>query len=306
MTPDAATASATEDPWMRCMRCREFAAAWAISDAALRARAGVPCWHWPRHLQYIWDGTPLEGKRVLIRCYHGLVDTVQFIRYAPFVKRVAREVVVWAQPALLPLLRSAAVIDRLLPLHDGRPDVEYDVDFEIMELAHVFRSTLATLPVEVPYLHAPSATLPPTRMRRVGLVWSAGGWDERRSVPAGELAPLLACPGVEFHVLQRGAASRELPFGPAHCDSGSDNVETLASVMRALDLVITVDSFPAHLAGALGVRTWTLLHAEPDWRWMVGREDSPWYPTMRLFRQTSPGNWPGVFESMRTVLNALG
>jgi len=92
-----------------------FEAAWAISDAVLQARASVPCWHLPRHLQYIWDGTPLAGKRVLVRCYHGLGDTIQFIRYAPLIKTIAREVIVWAQPALLPLLRTyapcAALID---------------------------------------------------------------------------------------------------------------------------------------------------------------------------------------------------
>lgn len=305
MSARASTAAAAEDPWMRHMRRGEFAAAWTISDAALQARAGAPCWHWPRHCQYIWDGTPLADRRVLIRCYHGLGDTVQFIRYAPLVQRLAREVSVWAQPALLPLLRSAAGIDRLLPLHDGRPEVEYDVDVEIMELAHVFRSTLATLPADAPYLHAVPARLRPTRARRVGLVWSAGDWDDRRSVPAHDLAPLLACGGIEFHVLQRGPAARELPFSAACCDTGSASVETLARVMRALDLVITVDSFPAHLAGALGVPTWTLLHAEPDWRWMMEREDSPWYPTMRLFRQEHAGDWRPVIARVAEELSAF-
>jgi hypothetical protein len=109
----------------------------------LQARASVPCWHWPRHLQYIWDGTPLAGKRVLVRCYHGLGDTLQFIRYAPLIKTIAREVIVLAQPALLPLLRTMRGIDRLLPLHNGAPDVEYDVDVESMKLPHIFRTTLA-------------------------------------------------------------------------------------------------------------------------------------------------------------------
>jgi hypothetical protein len=120
--------------WKVSMQRGAFEAAWGISDAVLRARAGVPCGHWPRHLQYIWDGTPLAGKRVLVRCYHGLGDTIQFIRYVPLIKEIAREVMVWAQPALLPLLRTLRGIDLLLPLHDGTPDVEYDVDVESMEL----------------------------------------------------------------------------------------------------------------------------------------------------------------------------
>ncbi len=283
-----------DDPWMSCMRRGDFAGAWEISDAVLRARGGAPCAHWPRHHQYVWDGSPLEGRRVLIRCYHGLGDTVQFIRYVSHVKRLAREVIVWTQPALLPLLRNMPGIDRLLPLHNGRPDVAYDVDVEVMELAHVFRSTEATLPAATPYLHARPATLRPTHATRLGLIWAAGEWDNRRSVPVDALRPLLAFPDVEFHVLQRGPARHALPRGAAHCDSGSDCVARLASVMRALDLVISVDSFPAHLAGALGVPTWTLLHAEPDWRWMSGRDDSPWYPTMRLFRQERAGDWSAV------------
>jgi hypothetical protein len=106
--------------WKVSMQRGAFEAAWGVSDAVLRARAGVPCEHWPRHLQYIWDGTPLAGKRVLVRCYHGLGDTIQFIRYVPLIKEIAREVMVWTQPALLPLLRTMRGIDLLLPLHDGR------------------------------------------------------------------------------------------------------------------------------------------------------------------------------------------
>src|SRR3712207_6559067 len=142
------------------MRRGEFEAAWALSDAVLRARAGVPCWHLPRHLQYIWDGTPLAGKRVLVRCYHGLGDTIQFIRYVPLVSAIAAEVIVWAQPALIPILRTVRGIGRLLPLHTGAPAVEYDLDVEVMELPHVFRTTLATLPAEVPYLHVEPVPLP--------------------------------------------------------------------------------------------------------------------------------------------------
>src|SRR5918998_4156589 len=99
------------DPWMRHMRRGEFDAAWKVSDAALCSRAGVPCWHLPRHLQYVWDGTPLEGKRVLVRCYHGLGDTIQFVRYAALLKHVARRVVVWVQPSFIPLLRGVEGID---------------------------------------------------------------------------------------------------------------------------------------------------------------------------------------------------
>ncbi|HEU4561260.1 MAG TPA: glycosyltransferase family 9 protein [Longimicrobium sp.] len=299
-----ATAEELGAAWFRAMRRGDFAAAWQASDAILRAHAGVPCWHRPRHEQWVWDGTPLDGKRVLVRCYHGLGDTIQFIRYLPLVKQIAAETIVWAQSALIPLLRTAGGIDRLEPLHDGAFEGEYDVDVEVMELAHVFRSTIDTLPNRVPYLHAEPAPLARDGRLAVGLVWRAGDWDERRSIPFHLLAPLAEIPGIDLHVLQRGAALDECPadFGT---HSGADDVVEAARVIRALDLVITVDSMPAHLAGALGVPVWTLLIHEADWRWMVDREDSPWYPTMRLFRQPTPGDWSPVLRRVAAELHAL-
>src|SRR6478735_458987 len=106
------------DLWMHFMRRGAFEQAWQLTDKDLKARAGIPCWHLPRHQQYIWDGTPLQNKRVLVRCYHGLGDTIQFIRYMPLVKAVAKEVIVWAQEPLLPLLKTVTGIDKLLALHD--------------------------------------------------------------------------------------------------------------------------------------------------------------------------------------------
>ena len=246
------------------------------------------------------------GRRVLVRCYHGLGDTVQFIRYAPRLRAVAREVIVWAQAGLVPLVRTVPGVDRVLPLHDGAPEVEFDADVEIMELAHVFRSTAGTLPAAVPYLHVdPAADLPRRPGRRaVGLVWEAGAWDPRRSVPAGLLAETLGeVPDVDWHLLQRGRALGEMPGGFG-MDAGSDDPVQVARTMRALDLVISVDSFPTHLAGALGVPTWTLLPSPADWRWLEDRSDNPWYPTMRLFRQdpARSGDWRPVLARVAAAL----
>lgn len=279
------------------MRRGDYSAAWKIADDVLSRRRGQDCWHWPRHLQYVWRGQPLEGKRVLIRCYHGLGDTLQYIRFAPLVKQVAARVMVWAQPALIPLLRTADGIDDLLPLHDGTPDFEYDVDVELMELPHIFRTTIETLPNKVPYLHVEPAPYFLAEQSRstleVGVIWQSGDWDPRRSFVVEQVKLWAEIPGVRLHALQRGPALSKWPeqLGPI---SGSDDPLAAARVMRALDLVISVDSMPAHLAGALGVPVWTLLHADPDWRWMEERADSPWYPTMRLFRQPEPGNWKAV------------
>lgn len=283
------------------MRRGRFAEAWEVSDAVLRERAGVPCWHLPRHFQYIWDGTPLDGKRVLIRCYHGLGDTIQFIRYAPLVQAVAAEVIVWAQPRLIPLLRGACGIDRLLPLHDGTPEAEYDVDVELMELPHMFRTTLETIPVEVPYLHVPPAPHPEGGGLAVGIAWTAGAWDDRRSIPFALVEPLAHIPGVAAYVLQRepGEAAGHPAFRTTPL---AGSILGTARLVRALDLVITVDSMPAHLAGALAVPVWTLLPRECDWRWMEGRDDSPWYPTMRLFRQAVAGEWQGVLTNVEGAL----
>src|SRR5215211_3290309 len=125
------------DGWIDAMRRGDFAAAWKISDELLLARRDEDQWKLQRWQQSIWNGSDVAGKKVLVRCYHGLGDTIQFIRYAALLKTLAAEVIVWVQPSLIPLLRSVAGIDRLLPLHDGVPDVEYDVDVELNELPYL-------------------------------------------------------------------------------------------------------------------------------------------------------------------------
>jgi hypothetical protein len=294
------------DVWMQHMRRGAFAEAWKKSDADLEARAGQPCWHWPRHFQYIWDGTSLSGKRVLVRCYHGLGDTIQFIRYMPLLKKIASKVMVWAQEPLIPLLQTMDSIDQLLPLHDGTPEVEYDADVEIMELPHYFRTTLATIPSNIPYLHAEPLALPSDNNRlKVGLVWKAGDWDESRSVPFSSFLPFAQLSHIQFIMLQANApeAGYQGEFGEY---PGNLSLHDYARVLKNLDLLITVDSMPAHLAGALGVPVWTLLRVAADWRWMEDREDSPWYPAMRLFRQTQPGNWEEVVSRVAEELSKVG
>ncbi|WP_347156521.1 glycosyltransferase family 9 protein [Pontibacter chitinilyticus] len=295
----------TSQLWMHYMLNGNFEKALEVSDDVLRSHAGTPCWHLPRHYQYVWNGTPLDGKRVLVRCYHGLGDTLQFIRYAPLLKAIAAEVTVWAQPPLLQLLSSVEGIDHLIPLHDGSPEVEYDVDVEVMELQHIFRTTLATIPSAVPYISvAPMLLCYPKEQLAIGLIWQAGNWDSLRSIPYSFLSPLAAVPGIRLFILQAGAASVGWQEGFG-VHPGEFDLYTYASLIRSLDLVITVDSMPAHLAGALGIPVWTLLHSEADWRWMRNRDDSPWYPTMRLFRQTQSGDWQTVISRVAAELEKL-
>ena len=287
------------------MKRGEFGAARSISDIFLRSHLAAPraATDVPRHQQLIWNGASLQGKRVLVRCYHGLGDTIQFVRYVPLLKEIAAHVTVWAQRSLIPLLSTVYGIDCMIPLHDGTPDCDYDADVEVMELPYVFRTTLETIPARVPYFHVDAFPLDGCKMR-VGLVWRGGDWDPRRDVPFDVLTQLTELQEISFYVLQQEPSALE------HHESlktilprGADALAT-ARVMRALDLVVSIDSMPSHLAGALAVRTWTLLQKNADWRWMSNRTDSPWYPTMRLFRQQQPGDWQPVVAQVRRELRS--
>ena len=283
------------------MRRGNFAKAWRISDAVLeqRRQTGQTCWDWPRHLQFVWTGGSLRNKRVLVRCYHGLGDTLQFVRFVAPLRAIAREVTLWAQPELIALIATARGVDRVLPLHDGVVEAEFDVDIEIMELPHALRLR-PSQGAKVPYLTTKPAPVPQPRglrRKRVGLVWRSGDWDPRRSLPTRLAAELTKTDGVAFYSLQRGPARRAVRLLDA-TDVSSAQVTVTASRMLALDLVITVDTMTAHLAGALGVPVWTLLGSDCDWRWMQDRPTSPWYPTMRLFRQHRAGGWEEVIAEV--------
>lgn len=287
------------DEWTRAMRRGDFGAAWDVCDRVLeRRRAEGPRWDRPRHLQWIWDGRAFDGLRALVRCYHGLGDTVQFARFLPRLARRTRSLAVWAQPALLPLLATRDDLGRLLPLHDGVPEGAYEVEFEIMELAHAFRAGASSLLEDLPIFDIPAAPRLSSRFS-VGLVVGAGDWDARRRVPPELLRPLLDVEGVDFFNLRPGDTIPGVP------SAAEGDVVGAAARARSMDLVITVDTLMAHLAGSLGQRAWVLLRASADWRWMEGREDSPWYPSLRLFRQEREGDWGAPLARVREDLRNL-
>lgn len=290
------------DFWKEQMLVGNYEAAWEFSDRILQERKGKACWHLPRHQQFIWNGNSLENKVVLVRCYHGLGDTIQFIRYAPLLKKIAKRVIVWAQQPLMELLETVDGIDVLIPLHDGSPEVEYNADIEVMELPHYFRSTPDTIPASIPYIHTePLMQRCDKQLFNVGITWKVSEWEQHRSIPFNYIKPLFNLPGIKMHVLQDNpaAAGWWQEFGEY---TGPHSLPDFARIVKSLDLLITVDSMPAHLAGAQGVPVWVMLRQNVDWRWMANRNDSPWYPTARLFRQQEEGNWDPVIAKVREHL----
>ncbi len=291
--------------WKEAMRSGDLPAAWAVSDVVLAARdpATRDDPRLPYHLRWVWDGRDPAGRHVLVRCYHGLGDTLQFCRFLAALRPRVAGLTLEVQPALLGLLRDLPGPDRLVPFDPVQPSTESGCDVEIMELQHLLRAA----PGPVPYLTA--APLPrPAPGRLVGVCWQAGGWDPGRSVPLPMLAPLAALPGVRLVSLQRGpgAAQAGLPGSPPLLLAGDDGMDIaeMARLLATLDLVVTVDTMVAHLAGALGRPAWVLLQADADWRWMAGRVDSPWYPSLRLYRQSSPGDWRTPLAQVRNDLAA--
>lgn len=295
----------SSETWFQLMRMGKFEEAWKLSDQALKSGINRDYHQTPRHQQSIWDGTPLNDKKVLVRCYHGLGDTIQFIRYIPLVKKIASAVIVWVQPRLIPILQCTEGIDLLLPLHDGTPEADYDTDVEIMELAHVFRTTLSTIPMKIPYINIEPMQLSRDKDKlSVGLVWKAGDWDQSRSVPFELLQPLFEINEALIYILQDDAEFagwiKDFGIHPGNC-----TLYEHARIIKGFDLMISVDSMPVHLAGALNVPVWLLLQKDADWRWMENINYSPWYPSMKIFRQKVQDNWEPVLEQITGELHSL-
>lgn len=262
-----------------------------------------------------WDGSALEGRTIMLHAEQGMGDMVHFVRYVPLVKRRGGTVVLECQPRLLPLVRTVPGLDQIVP--QGFPLPEHDVQAPLLSLPYIFGTTLATIPAEVPYLEVERARverwrerLEPEQRFKVGLAWAGNPNHESdcsRSVRLEQLARLAEAPQVALFSLQRGPGREQLDDPPPGLEMvnleqpDGDLLDTVAAIMN-LDLVISIDSMVAHLAGALGRPVWVLLAYAPDWRWLLDREDSPWYPTMRLFRQTRPGDWDSVVQRVAEAL----
>ena len=271
-------------------------------------------WRWRRRdsparpfSQPLWDGGDLRGRRILLHAEQGLGDTLQFARFVPAVKARGAHVMLECQPRLLPLLRSLDGVDELFAAGDCLPG--FDCHLPLMSLPGVFRCTPETILPPVSYLRAGAMAacaeevLHECRGLGVGLVWTANPASTsgaRRSIPPDLLRPLGETGGVSFISLQRDDAN--VPEWCRRVESEESTLAETAAVIAHVDLVITVDTMIAHLAGALGVPVWVMLADVPDWRWLLSREHTPWYPTMRLFRQRSAGDWGGVVAEVRPAL----
>lgn len=287
--------------WTCYMLRGQFEKAWAESDAI--ERRGRPDPH------RFWDGKPFRDKHVMIRCLHGLGDTLQFIRFVPSIREQAATLTIEAQPGLKSLLTQAGIADHVVTW--GDPEPYWNQQIEVNELPRILRVTEARLS-GARYLSVPNQRLERLRATpgtvKVGLVWSASAYNHLRSMRLEQLAPLFQLSGFSFFSLQAGSACDELrPWAGVIenlSERAADVLET-AENMAGTDLVITVDTMTAHLAGALGIPTWTLLPFACDWRWMTDRSDTPWYGSMRLFRQERAGDWTSVVRRLTGELETL-
>lgn len=261
-----------------------------------------------------WDGGDITGRTLLLHAEQGIGDTLQFVRYAPLLARRGAHVVVLCQP---PLKRLLMEMDDISVVADGEPLPEFDLQLPLMSLPRVLGTTLATIPVDMPYLRADPVDVRAWGKKlddkdhfKIGLVWAGNRRhlnDCNRSCTLAAFAPLAAVSGIRLYSLQKDEAAAEIRNAPANMRLvalGNELVDfaDTAAAITCLDLVITVDTAVAHLAGALARPAWLLLPLAPDWRWMLAREDSPWYPSLRLFRQSQAGDWSGVLTA---VINAL-
>jgi tetratricopeptide (TPR) repeat protein len=261
-----------------------------------------------------WRGEELGGRTILLHAEQGFGDSIQFIRYLPSVVAKGGRVLLEIPDDLRQLIGPCEGVAAVLRRGEMLPP--FDTHCPLMSLPFALGTRLATIPAPVPYLHASPARLDKMRARlagtkgpRVGLVWSGKPThknDHNRSIPLAEFAPILAQPGVQFVGLQKEYRERDratLAKTPLlRLDAGLADFADTAAAIDALDLVIAVDTAVAHLAGAMGKPLWLLLPAAGDWRWMVDRKDSPWYPTARLFRQPQIGDWASVMTQVRCEL----
>ena len=309
----------------------DFAQAWQQYEWRWKSQQLAASKH--HFSQPLWLGQePLQGKTILLHAEQGLGDTIQFCRYAKLIARKGATVLLGVQATLKPLLGNLEGVDKVLAI--GEPLPAFDYHCPLLSLPLALQTRPDTIPADVPYLRAHPEKIASWQARlqremplsqaphlKVGLVWAGRTrkesknidlmlTDKRRSLRLAQLAPLGQVKGISFYSLQKGEGAHEAQNPPVELSiidytaDLHDFTDTAAFIMN-LDLVISVDTSVVHLAGALGKSVWLLNRFDTCWRWMLDKEDSPWYPTMQVFRQQQYGDWDGVIESVIYALNQL-
>ena len=261
--------------------------------------------------QPVWDGSSLHGKAIFLYAEQGFGDTIQFIRYVYILAQYQVDIIFECQFELLTLFESIEVITQLIVEGDPLPD--FDFHAPLLSLPRIFRTDLESIPSKIPYLCPKLASficLSPNDKLRIGIAWAGNpknSNDDTRLVDLQQFSVLFEIEACQFYGLQVGDRRNDIAkynYSDAIIDLGADfsDFSDTASAIAEMDLVISVDTSTAHLTGALGKMGWILLPWIPDWRWLLDRKDTPWYPTMRLFRQTSLGDWTSTFQQVYHAL----
>jgi tetratricopeptide (TPR) repeat protein len=295
----------------------DYERGWPAYEARLRIPGPTPQHSLPR-----WTGQPLAGRSLLLVPEQGLGDMLQFIRFARLLKEQGARVVLTCPKPLGRLLAGHSDWDELFVMGSGKELPRCDFYLPLLSAPYALGTTAATIPCQVPYLWSDPALTGRWRQElaeiegfKIGIVWQGSRHfhlDRLRSIPLAHFAALARLPGVQLISLQKGFGSEQtatVDFPLVDLSGRLDEVAgpfmDTAAVIRNLDLVLTPDTAIAHLAGALGAPVWVALQLSPDWRWLRRRDDSPWYPTMRLFRQTTLGDWPEVFERIAEAVQTV-
>jgi tetratricopeptide (TPR) repeat protein len=285
---------------------KEYEWRWKLKD---RSRYDFP--------QQVWDGSDISGKTVFLYAEQGFGDTIQFIRYVPLVAERRAKVIIECQKELKSLIHNIKGVESVITREDPLP--EFYIHCPLLSLPLFFNTTIESIPANIPYIVTDKKivrkweekTRSNNAQLKVGLVWSGNPKykaDKSRSISLENFLQLWKVDGISFYSLQKGEAAaqtKELPKNIRLIDFTDEiyDFSETAGLIENLDLVISVDTAVAHLTGALGKPIWTLLPFSPDWRWMLNRKDSPWYPTMRLFRQPSSGDWETMMEKVSKELH---
>lgn len=262
-----------------------------------------------------WHGQNIPDQTLLIHAEQGIGDNLQFIRYIPIVRKKVGKLILRTYPSLTKILENFPAIDQIILLEDAFPNFDYHIP--LLSLPYLCQTDLSNIPNDIPYLKATGSDIKldaqPNTLLKIGIVWGAKHdhpTSIHRSCCLDDLAILTTIPHIQLYSLQKGPQTNDLANHPLQTkiidlDNSINDLTDTANIIQQLDLIISVDTSVAHLAGAMGKPVWLLLAFSPDWRWLLDRSDSPWYPTMQIFRQDKPGNWQSILQTVHGKLSDI-